>query len=34
MIPAFVLGELGFGYNISADNLVKVNEKRQGKHLQ
>jgi hypothetical protein len=32
MISAFVLRELGFGYDISADYLVKVNEKRQGKH--
>jgi hypothetical protein len=32
MISAFVSCELGFGYNISADDLVKVNEKRQGEH--
>jgi hypothetical protein len=32
MISAFVSHELGFGYNNSADDIVKVNEKRQGKH--
>jgi hypothetical protein len=32
MISAFVSREMGFGYNISEEDLVKVNERRQGKH--
>ena len=32
MISAFVSREMGFGYGISKEDLVKVNEKRQGKH--
>jgi hypothetical protein len=32
MISAFVSREMGFGYDISEEDLVKVNERRQGKH--
>jgi hypothetical protein len=32
MISAFVSREFRFLYNISAEDLVKVNEKREGKH--